>query len=279
MKLLNVGCGSKFICSEDWINIDIGSKHKCVIEHDITKGLPFPDNNFDVVYHSNILEHLHKKEAEHFIKECYRVLKKDGILRIAVPDLEELAKQYLDKLAKAKNNEQNAEHDYEWIIIELLDQMTRTYSGGLMGEYLNQEKIYNKEYIYNRIGEDGKNLIEYFENNRKNKKQIDKINITKSNSRMKYLFKKSFWKQRILKYLLKEKYQYLKLAEFRSKGEVHQWMYDSYSLQKLLKNTGFLNIEKLFAFKSNIIDWNKYELDVKNGKVLKPDSFFSEAIK
>ena len=279
MKLLNIGCGNRFVCSEQWTNIDLGSNSKCVIEHDITKGLPFENNVFDVVYHSNILEHLNKKDAEIFIKECYRVLQKDGVLRIAVPDLEELAKQYLVNLEKARSDEQNAEYNYNWILIELLDQMTRTYSGGLMGEYLKQENIHNKEYIYKRIGEDGKNIITHFENSRKNNKTTKQLSNIKSSSKIKYLLKKSFWKQKFLKYLLKEKYQYLPLIEFRSKGEVHQWMYDSYSLEKLLKKTGFEKIEKKSAFKSNITNWSEHELDVKNKIILKPDSFFTEAIK
>ena len=79
--------------------------------------------------------------------------------------------------------------------------------------------------------------------------------------------------------MLKEKYQYLQLAEFRSRGEVHQWMYDSYSLSNLLKKTGFLQTQNVTAHTSKIPNWNKYELDVKDDKILKPDSFFTEAIK
>jgi len=279
MKLLNIGCGNKFVCSDEWTNIDINANHKCVINHNIVKGLPFENESFDVVYHSNILEHLHKKDAENFINECFRVLKKGGILRIAVPDLEELAKQYLLQLDKARKNENNAEYNYDWILIELLDQMTRTYSGGLMGEYLKQEKINNKEYIYNRIGEDGKKIIEHFENEKKKQEPVTKDKQPKQTRRIKYLFSRSYWKHKIIQYLLKEKYQYLKLSEFRSKGEVHQWMYDSYSLQKLLQKAGFTKTEKKSAFTSGISEWNKYELDVKNNNILKPDSFFTEAIK
>lgn len=285
MKLLNVGCGTKFICSEQWVNIDIGARHQCVIEHNIIKGLPFDNNSFDVVYHSNILEHLQKKEAENFTKECFRVLKKGGILRIAVPDLEAVVKQYLVQLERARNQEKNAEFDYEWIVIELLDQITRIRSGGLMGKYLNREHIFNKEYIYQRIGEDGKLLIEHFEEVREQKKlrkenkKVSSTTKTTFFTKFKNILKKGFWKDKLLRRLLKDEYWNLPLAKFRSKGEVHQWMYDSYSLKKLLEKTGFAKIEKTTAFQSNISQWNKYSLDVKDNKILKPDSFFTEATK
>ena len=42
-----------------------------------------------------MLEHLSRNSASHFIKECYRVLKKGGILRIAVPDIKKLIDIYL----------------------------------------------------------------------------------------------------------------------------------------------------------------------------------------
>src|SRR5437773_9968167 len=58
-----------------------------IIRWDVRKGIPFPDQAFDVAYHSHFLEHLPKKDASAFLKECYRVLKAGGILRVVVPDL------------------------------------------------------------------------------------------------------------------------------------------------------------------------------------------------
>ncbi len=55
------------------------------------QGIPFPDRSFDVVYHSHVLEHLSKSEASKFLKECSRVLRPQGVLRVVVPDLEEIA--------------------------------------------------------------------------------------------------------------------------------------------------------------------------------------------
>ena len=42
----------------------------------------------DCIFSSHFLEHLFRKDADHLLRECYRVLKPGGILRISVPDLE-----------------------------------------------------------------------------------------------------------------------------------------------------------------------------------------------
>jgi SAM-dependent methyltransferase len=46
--------------------------------------IPFPDNSFDVVFSSNVLEHIAHREA--FQKEIYRVLKADGYCIHVLPN-------------------------------------------------------------------------------------------------------------------------------------------------------------------------------------------------
>lgn len=56
--------------------------------------IPESENSVDLIYTCHMLEHLDPKESEKFLKECKRVLKKDGILRIVVPSFEILIKNY-----------------------------------------------------------------------------------------------------------------------------------------------------------------------------------------
>lgn len=58
------------------------------IHHDLSYGIPLAHNVADYIYSSHFIEHLNRKDAKHLLNECYRVLKKDGILRISIPDLE-----------------------------------------------------------------------------------------------------------------------------------------------------------------------------------------------
>jgi len=98
-KLLNVGCGSKIAKNGNWTNIDMGTQStEDVIKCDLLIGFPFGNGEFDVVYHSQVLEHFPKDKSAYFILECYRVLKPGGILRVVVPDLEDIARTYLEQL-------------------------------------------------------------------------------------------------------------------------------------------------------------------------------------
>lgn len=55
---------------------------------DATKALPFNDTTVDYIYTSHMIEHLLRSDVESFLKECLRVLKVGGIIRISVPDLQ-----------------------------------------------------------------------------------------------------------------------------------------------------------------------------------------------
>jgi ubiquinone/menaquinone biosynthesis C-methylase UbiE len=56
--------------------------------------LPYPDNNFDVVYSKSFLEHL--EHPSKFLKEAFRVLKPNGLLLTMVPDWESQHKKFYD---------------------------------------------------------------------------------------------------------------------------------------------------------------------------------------
>ena len=66
---------------------------------------------------------------------------------------------------------------------------------------------------------------------------------------------------------------------FRSSGEVHRWMYDQYSLKRVLERIGFIDIKICQAAESRIPSFNSYSFDVLDGVVRKPDSLFIEATK
>jgi SAM-dependent methyltransferase len=55
---------------------------------------PYPDGSFCCVYASHLLEHLHPDIAERCLRETRRVLTRGGVLRLAVPDLDQLVAAY-----------------------------------------------------------------------------------------------------------------------------------------------------------------------------------------
>lgn len=65
-----------------------------VIKCDASKGLPYKDNSVDKIYSSHFLEHIPPHKGIFVIKECYRVLRDNGTMRLVVPDLLHHAEQY-----------------------------------------------------------------------------------------------------------------------------------------------------------------------------------------
>ena len=276
---LNLGCGNRF--HKNWTNVDFVSTGEDVQAHNLLNGIPFADQTFEVVYHSHVLEHFTKKDGQKFVQECYRVLKNNGILRIAIPDLEQIAKEYLKNLALALQDDKQAQDNYEWIKIELYDQTVRNESSGDMAKYIFQEKIPNETYVFDRIGEEGRKLREYYLTTQNNPK--NNHNNTKKEENPSFL---RFFKMATYTNFIKRKFfvdeidqKAMEIGKFRLGGEIHQWMYDRYSLKKLLEEIGFTDFSVKTAFESNILDWNTYELESKNNIVFKPDSLFVEARK
>jgi len=93
MVKLHLGCGKRDF-GPDWISID-GATYPHIQSHDITK-LNFEDNSVDLIYSSHVLEYFDRVEVLGVLNEWKRVLKSNGILRLAVPDFESMVKLYLN---------------------------------------------------------------------------------------------------------------------------------------------------------------------------------------
>lgn len=279
MNYLNLGCGGRF--HPTWTNLNFVSTGEGVIAHDLTQGIPFPDTFFDVVYHSHLLEHFPKTKAESFLKECCRVLNPQGVLRVVVPDLEQIARIYLTALEQASHGSQEWSSNYEWILLEMYDQTVRDKSGGEMAAYLFSENIPNEQFVLKRYGTEAKNLMA---TGRQRRLQAGVI----QNGQLKHLLIKvkrflrhpTYFRDLLLKGLLGREYNPWRIGRFRQSGEVHQWMYDRYSLSMLLRQCGLESVVQRSAAESYIPNWASFNLDTElDGTVYKPDSLYIEAIK
>ncbi len=277
----NLGCGNQ-ICA-GWINIDIVCTGPGVVAHDLSTGIPLPDASCEVVYHSHVLEHLKRPDAQFFMRECVRVLKPGGILRVAVPDLEQICRQYLLTLDRALAKEAHAACDYEWIMLELFDQMIRQQSGGGMRTYLQQNPLSNEAFVYERIGEEGRQLVSSLRassggvEHSPGRPGLGIAAFLRTMGRrmwVKLAQKLVFWTdgRRFM--------EACRLGRFRMGGEVHQWMYDRYSLAQLMISVGLRDPLQESALTSRIPGWTDVPLDVLPDRtVRKPDSLFMEALR
>jgi len=284
LRYINLGCGSR--CHPAWINIDIAPCGPGVIAHDLSRGIPLADNSCDVVYHSHLVEHLRPEDALRFMKECYRVLKAGGILRVATPDLERICRLYLEKLESATASDNDGARDYEWMLLEMYDQTVREKRGGMMRHYLEQNPLPNENFVYQRIGEEGRRI-----NRALRSSAVGKPLSSDQSSRPIFLRLGELRKRRqrlvhralnsILFYLLgRDGLQALEIGRFRLAGEVHHWMYDRYSLSQLMRAASFQDPITQSATTSQIPQWSSFNLDtLPDGTVIKPDSFFMESVK
>jgi SAM-dependent methyltransferase len=157
MKILNLGCGHKTSADPRVINIDwsaylrirkniilstlapflmtesqrkkLNALPPKILVHDLSKGIPFEESTVDVVFHSNMLEHLDKADAIKFLREVLRVLKPSGIHRIVVPDFELVAARYLSHIKQCDENELEIVR-HEDYISAILEQSVRRRAAG-----------------------------------------------------------------------------------------------------------------------------------------------------
>jgi predicted SAM-dependent methyltransferase len=272
MKKLNLGCGERH--AKGWINLDFNSNHPDVTAHNLLRPLPFADDSFDVVYSSHVLEHFAKNEGERLVKECFRVLKPGGILRLVVPDLEQTCREYLRVLDSVAHNPESRKQ-YEWIIIELLDQMVRTEGWGQMLPYWNRIVKENDlsaiSYTEARTGVNVREMVRI--TSRPLAQKLRSLNFSKIRSRLPYLYV-SLIKRLLPKYLRQS------VIDNSGLGEKHKWMYDRYSLKTLCETAGFSNIVFLSATTSAIENFNDDLLDIKpDGTPHLSPSLYGEARK
>ncbi|WP_247874362.1 methyltransferase domain-containing protein [Azospirillum sp. TSH58] len=244
--LLNIGCGERF--HDDWVNMDVMPYSYAVLAHDAAAGLPFLDGTFDAVYHSHVLEHLSPAAVPAFLRECRRVLKPGGTLRIAVPDLEAACRAYLGTLAACDAGEEGAAARHDWMIAELVDQLARHTSGGRIAHFLERCPVQALDFIRHRIGSDAEALLSdgTVEQEAEPAGAEDPTEI----------------------------------GRFRLSGEVHRWMYDRLSLRRCLEQAGFVGCRPMAASESAIPGFALYHLETTpSGTAHKPDSLFMEAVR
>jgi SAM-dependent methyltransferase len=260
------------------VNVDVAPADPSVLRWDVSRALPFAAESFDVVYHSNVLEHLRRDDVLPFVRECWRVLKPGGLLRVATPDLERMCELYLQKLRTALAGSPGAAADYEWMLLELYDQSVRERNGGAMLDFLRQQPLPNERFVFERIGQEGRELVETLRR------------LPGGSEKPRPLWRRVLRKPRLLFELLGTQVvkavwgaaalHALEIGRFRLGGEVHQWAYDRFSLARLLTEAGFVHPALRSATDSAIPRWNDFHLDtLPDGTIIKPDALFMEAEK
>lgn len=89
---IHLGCGE--INAKGFVNIDMRSYSHVHYLQQVEDLSIFLDEYADLIYASHVLEHISHNNIQRILKEWFRVLKKDGVLRISIPDLDKIIEIY-----------------------------------------------------------------------------------------------------------------------------------------------------------------------------------------
>lgn len=91
---LNWGCGP--CAAPGWINSDRQTGEGIDLSCDIRDGLPIESNAFEYIVGMHALQDVPYPDVVPVLRELYRILKPDGVLRLGLPDLDKAIRAYLE---------------------------------------------------------------------------------------------------------------------------------------------------------------------------------------
>lgn len=102
VRKLHIGSGSNLL--DGWLNSDYFPKSPGVLHLDARGRFPFADGQFDYVFSEHMIEHIGYRDGAAMLKECFRVLRPGGRLRISTPDLAFLMNLRRDDRSELQND-------------------------------------------------------------------------------------------------------------------------------------------------------------------------------
>jgi predicted SAM-dependent methyltransferase len=85
-------CGGRYPYKPgEFLNVDFVEFPAVDLAFDLRGEFPIPSNVVAEIISIATLEHFRKPDVEHILKECFRILKPGGTIRIATPDIEAIA--------------------------------------------------------------------------------------------------------------------------------------------------------------------------------------------
>jgi predicted SAM-dependent methyltransferase len=92
VRKLQLGSGTNIL--DGWLNSDYDTTQFETIFLDATGKYPFEDDTFDYVFSEHMIEHVSFEKGQTMLRECFRVLRDGGKIRISTPDMAFLISLY-----------------------------------------------------------------------------------------------------------------------------------------------------------------------------------------
>lgn len=144
---LHIGCGKNYLAG--WVNADITPFAELIIF--LQWRIPFRDESLSLVFSEHVLEHVSLHVAKKHLRELHRVLKPGGIVRIAMPDLDDIISCYLDDWKRA-DWVNWPEYSYVQSRVQAINMAFREWG---------HQYLYNREEIVRLLAEAGFSKINF----------------------------------------------------------------------------------------------------------------------
>ncbi len=142
-----------------WLNTDISLDHKSLVYLDATRRFPFKDNTFDYVLSEHMIEHLPYEGAQLMLRECLRVLKPGGRVRVATPDMRVLLALHLKEKTEAQ-------HTYiQWAVERFMPEVTNCKDVHVINNFFRSwghQFLYDNDTLYDSLSIAGFEEINFF---------------------------------------------------------------------------------------------------------------------
>ena len=99
---LHIGCGFNIL--DGWLNTNYFPRKKSILHLDATKPFPFEDQQFAFVFSEHMIGHLDYDGSIFMLKECKRVLRPGGRIRISIASLPFMIDLYNENKTELQQN-------------------------------------------------------------------------------------------------------------------------------------------------------------------------------
>jgi predicted SAM-dependent methyltransferase len=88
---LHLGSGDHHIAN--WINVDFSPMMNVEVAADLTREMPFRSASIDLIHSEDFIEHVDEAAGKLVLRECHRILRTGGVMRLLTPDLRALIEE------------------------------------------------------------------------------------------------------------------------------------------------------------------------------------------
>lgn len=142
---LHLGCGPNYLSG--WVNLD-GNRELPRLDlcWNLDDGLPVADASCQRIYSEHVLEHLPIDRAVVLLRECRRALAQRGVMRIAMPSLENIVAKYASPDWK----------EQDWLKWPAFQHIaTRAEMINVSFRWWGHQWLYDREELHRRLAEAG----------------------------------------------------------------------------------------------------------------------------